>query len=185
MEYKEVTGTVSVPKGTGIEGFLHTVRSILTKRRVQEIKIDAKGSVHFRRVVADNEEVESADTNFGIDFDFLQPYNIIRNTQMRELSLSAALPAPVVLGLMFDKVAADQLKPTAFVTGADSSFWEWYRVTSGAALSTRSELFGIQVLTDRSIPDSALLLCAGYARESAFHDIVVSYKFEIPMRGKP
>lgn len=184
-EYKEVTGTIRVPENTGLEGFMHTIQSILKRPRVQELKVDARGQVKYRRFLLEGESDGGPNNNFGVDFDSLQPYYVVRNSRVQEFMPPPHLSAAVVVGLMFDKVAKDQLNPLAFVTGKGTALWEWYRFTTGHAPESHDTFFGLPLLTDRHIPDTALLLCAGFGKDAAFIDTRTSYKVEIPVYEPP
>lgn len=183
-DYKEVTGTINVPKNTGIEGFLHTIRQLLSKPRVQSINIDARGKVTFKRFVNEDDEPENQN-NFGVDLESVYPSNIVRNAHVVELIPPSILPASVIVGLLFDKVSQDKLRPIAFVVGADTCLWSWYQFTTGHEIQDKEHFFGLPVLPDRQIPDTALLLCAGYGRDAAFIDTQVAYKTEIPTYVPP
>lgn len=184
-DYKEVTQAIQVPENTGLEGFMRTLRTILKLPRVQEVRIDSRGQVSFRRFVADSEEEEAKANNFGVDFDTLQPYYIVRNSKVQEFIPPPNLSAAVVLGLMFDKVAKDRLTPLSFVTGKTSALWDWYRYTTGHQLEDRETLFGLPLRTDRHLPDTVLLLCAGFGRDASFIDTQASYKVEMPVYELP
>lgn len=179
-EGKEVTGTISVPRNTGIEGFLETIRQLLRRPRVQEIRIDARGQVSFRRWAIEGEDFEANGNNFGVDLSHLKPYHIVRNAQAKEFMPDERLSAAVVVGMMFDKAAQENLSPLAFVTGAGTTLWEWYRFTTGYKQEPSDTFFGLPLLRDRQIPDTVLLLCAGHGRNASFIDTQVSYKVEMP-----
>jgi hypothetical protein len=183
-DYKEITGTIAVPPNTGRAGFLRAIDAVLKKSRVQNVEIDARGRVKFRRFVLNGEE-DDKQNNFGVDFEDLQPFYVVRNARVQELILPADLPAPVVLGIMFEKVAHDQLAPLAVVVGAQTTLWDWYRFTTGHTLQERETIFGFPIYNDRHIPDTALLLCAGYGKDAAFVDTQVSYKVEMPTFQQP
>ncbi len=179
-DFKEVTGTIVVPKNTGIEGFMSTIRQLLTRPRLQSILVDSRGKVTFKRFVLEGEEVDGSNNNYGVDLESVRPSHVVRNTEMLELTPPSGLVAPVVIGLLFDKVAQDKLRPLAFVVGAGTMLWQWHQFTTGHDVRDRGFFFGQPVLEDRLIPDTALLLCAGYGRDAAFIDTRVSYKVEIP-----
>jgi hypothetical protein len=181
-DYREVTGSIQVPANTGIEGFLHTLRTLLRKPRLQRVVIDSRGKVSFTRYALPDEEEEP--DNFGVDFESLQPYYVIRNAQVHEVLLPTE-PAPVSIARLFDRVASEALRPLAFALGADSQLWSWYTLSTGHTPSTRSSFFGLPVFTDRNIDDSAIFLCAGYGRDAAFIDTQVSYKISIPQDAFP
>jgi len=180
-DYKEVTNNIDVPSNTGIDGFLRTLKQVLRKPRVQRVVISAKGKVSYTRYVRDGEPEDPV----GIDFDDLQPYHVVRNAELREFMPPPNLPAPVVMGLMFEQVAQDRLHPIAFATGATSGVWDWYQYTTGHAVVARTQLFGLPLLVDRQIPDTVLLLCAGFGRDAAFVDTQTSYKVEMPQYALP
>lgn len=181
VEYREVTGTINVPKNTGIEGFLSTIRQLLIRPRLQSIHIDSRGTVTFKRFVLDGEDIGGPNNNYGVDLESVQPHHVVRNAEaLLEAPLPQGAPAPVVVGMMFDKVAQDKLRPLAFVVGAGTLLWQWHTFTTGHSVIDHSFYFGLPVLTDRQIPDAALLLCAGYGRDAAFIDTRMIYKAEIP-----
>lgn len=180
MNFREVTGTVKVPANTGIEGFLHTIKEILKKPRVQSINIDGRGSVSFRFFVSEGDDIENT-KNFGVDFAALEPYAIIRNADIQEVFLPPDVAASTAVSVMFEKATGDRLRPLAFATGAKSILWDWYRFTTGHELHQTEYFFGLPVLTDRQIPDTVLLLCAGFGKDAAFIDTQASYKIEMPL----
>ena len=180
-EFKEVEDTIEVPPNTGEAGFIHTIRTYLRMPRVQEINIDARGRVRVRRYAKQND----VDRNAGIDFGELQPHGIVRNTHVEEISFYEGANAAVVLGGMLDLVAVAQLKPLAFMTGADSALWEWYRLSTGVALKNRESLHGLPLYADRALPDTALILAAGYGRDAALVDTRSAFKIEMPTYSYP
>ncbi len=180
-EYKEVTDTIEVPKNTGIEGFLHTLRILLLKPKVQEIRIDGRGRVTCRRYALENDSLQ----NSGVDFKDLLPSAIVRNTSINEIAVSSGANAAVVLGSLLDIVSTAQLKPLAFISGADTSLWEWFRTTTGVNLQDRTSLLGFPVHLDRAIPDAALILTAGYGRDASLMDARSSFKIEMPTYTYP
>jgi len=182
VEYTETTDVIDVPRNTGMDGFLQVVRSYLTKPRVQEIIINSSGRVKVRRYVRpdDNEH------NSGVDFGDLQPSFIVRNAPIEEIALLEGAGAAVILGSVLDQVAVAQLRPLAFIVGTNSLLWEWYRQTSGVVLRSHEMLHGLPLYTDREIPDSVLILAAGYGRDAALLDTKKSYKMELQVaRYKP
>jgi hypothetical protein len=175
-EYSEVSNTIGVPANTGVEGFIRTLRLILKKPRVQQVTIDARGQVSYRRYVREGEDEKL----FTVSFEDLQPYYIVRNAEVRELTIEDCFSAPIIIGMMFDKVVQDRLYPVSFVVGAESHVWSWYERTAGWPITNQEYLFGLPVLSDRHIPDSVLLLCAGFGADSSFVDTRASYKIDIP-----
>ena len=181
MALKEVRGEIKVPQNTGIEGFIHTLRVLLKKPRIQRVEIDANGIVTFSRFkLVDEDTGEEEGPNFGTDFTALQPYNIVRNSRVLELEIPDDMSAAVATGYMFDQASYEQLTPTAFVLGKASTLWDWYLSTTGHVVRDRKNFFGLPVRTDRSIPDSTLLLCAALGQDSSFIDTRTTYKITIP-----
>lgn len=182
-EFQEVVDEINVPPNTGEAGFIHTIRTYLRMPRVQEINIDSRGTVRVRRFAKQND----SDRNVGVDVEFtqLQPHGVVRNTHVEEVSFYEGANAAVVLGGLLDLVAVSQLRPLAFMTGADSALWEWYRVSTGVPLKNRENLHGFPVLTDRALPDTALILAAGYGRDAALVDTRTAFKIEMPTYSYP
>ena len=175
-DYEEVTDVVEVPKNTGIDGFLQVIRTYLRVPRVQDINIDARGRVTVRRWAKPND----SERNVGVDFEALSPSGVARNAHVEEVSMYDGANAAVVLGGLLDRCANDQLKPLAFLTGANPALWDWYKTTTGVRLRNRSALHGLPLYTDRELPDTALLLAAGYGRDAALIDARTVYKLEMP-----
>ena len=79
MRYKEITKSINVPSNTGTDGFLRTVAEIIKMPRVQTITIEASGKVSYTRYTEEGEE------ELNVDFTDLNPYYIIRNSDLEEM----------------------------------------------------------------------------------------------------
>lgn len=158
--YEERTSSISVPKNTGIDGFLKTLRSVLDLTRVQTIKIDSSGKVTYTRIVREGE----GSSPLEVDFADLQPWGIIRNGEIEEFIEHGRHPAPVTIARMFDMLTRESLIPIALVTGSNSIFWAWHEETSGVRLVKQNMAYGIPIYPDREVPDHALILCAAYTK---------------------
>lgn len=181
-DLREISGKIHVPANTGIEGFIQTLRQLLKRPLIQEVKIDSRGAVTFRQYVREGEEQDQrGGNNFGVDLTALEPYHIIRNAPLVEWSPPGDLPAPVAVGMLFDTVAGERLAPLAFASGAETQIWRWYQATTGCSMSHTQTFFGFPLLLDRQIPDTALVLCCGISRNSAFLETRMSYKMELPV----
>ena len=172
-----VEETIEVPKNTGIEGFLHTVRELLKLPRVQSIVINAKGVVEYARYV-----VEGETNGHAIEFDSVEPYSILRNGSVEELSASS-LNAAVTITSLLDIAAKDGWHPVAFVTGAASVLWTWYMTTTGFEIFSRDSLCGFPLYLDRHAPDTALILCVSRTKTASLVDAHRSYKVEMSVVG--
>lgn len=160
--YQERSSSISVPKNTGIEGFLRTLKGILTLPRVQSVNIDATGKINYTRYVREGE----TDNPIGVDYTGLDPWSIIRNGELEELTRHTEAPAPYVIAVMFNRIAREGLVPVAFATGADSDFWRWHERTADIELSRTSSAYGLPIFTDRQMPDHSLVLCAAFVKGS-------------------
>ena len=173
MQYVEEKKTVVVPKNVGPDGFVLALKNIIKIPRVQRVEILANGTVeytYFKREGAPG-------ASLSIDFETLAPSAVVRNTQMRELELVEQDTAPVVVCRMFRAVRVEGLVPISFVTGADSAFWKWHDKAGMSGLDDAPDsAYGLPLLQDRYIPDDVLVLCAGYDRNSALVDTVMSFK---------
>lgn len=175
MEWEERTNRIEVPENTGIEGFLYAIRELLRRPRIQEIKIDSKGSIAYRQYVQKDKPLN----NVGIEFGDISPYGVIRNADVVELTVQPGQSAAVVAAAVLDIATTEQLYPIAFVTGADTVFWEWYAATAGVPFRSTNYLFGWPLYTDRLLPDTALILCTGYGKDAALVDTQRAYKIEM------
>jgi hypothetical protein len=158
--YEERQGSISVPGNTGVDGFLKTLRSILSLPKVQSISIDATGTVRYMRYVREGEP----DGPLNLDYADMQPWNIIRGGDLQEVSAPDNTPAPVIIAGLFDIVAGEGLIPIAFATGAGSNFWRWHELTAGMKMVRKGAAYGLPIYTDRQMPDYSLVLCAAYVR---------------------
>jgi len=181
VEFREVTSSISVPKNAGLDGFLHTIKEILKRPRVQAVAIDSKGVVTYKRLLKEGEEQQ----DIQVSFDALSPAYILRNLDgFEEVPLPIGLNGAIAIGVLFERVSQDQLYPIAFVGGASTLFWDWYSLSTGLKMRPRPEVYGLPFLTDRGIPDSALILCASYLKEASLVDVERAYKVEMerPMK---
>jgi hypothetical protein len=170
-EYEEVEGSIEVPKNVGVTGFLKSIEAILKQSRVQSVSVDARGKVTYRRFVRGGEQAEP----LSVDFETLQPHSIIRNSEVLEIP-SEQENAAVVVGRLFHRMSVDQLNPVAFVGGANTHLWQWYKGWTGIECVTHDEFFGVPFFTDRLIEDHVLILCAAYSKAAALIDTKKSYK---------
>lgn len=174
MELREVTSSVDIPKNTGIEGFLITLRELLKKPRVQEIRIDARGKISYRRMVQDGE-----DNALNVDLETVTPSGVMARAVVEELALPPHLPAAVALGKLFDRFAIDRVAPLAFVSGPGTIFWEWYKITTKSAIHSRDHIFGLPLITDKRVPDTALLLMGTTLSSDSIIDTTNVLKLEM------
>lgn len=179
-EYKEQRETVDVPRGTGVEGFLRAIGEILKLPRVQEVKVDARGKVSYIRFLREGENSKPV----AVDFETLMPYAILRNSSVQELDAHST-DASKVVSAIFDVVSRDHLYPVAFVGGANTVFFEWYKSTTGVELYSTEEVYGLPFYRDRMVEDYMLFLAAAYGRHSALVDVQKSYKILMPSREPP
>ena len=70
--YQQHDEEIDVPKGTGLEGFLATVRAVLKLPRVQDIRIDSRGKISYSFFLREGEEKQL----LGVNFDDLMPYAV-------------------------------------------------------------------------------------------------------------
>lgn len=178
MSWQEKKGTIQVPKGSGIEGFISSLRTILQLGRVQRVQIDVTGKVEVTRFVREGEEVLPE----APSFDDVLPYAIIRNSIIEEIEIPLDAPAPHALTLLFKRVADQKLTPLGLVSGFGSTFWEWHKKSCGIELLKQNEVYGLPFLFDNAIPDYTLFLCAGFTRTTPFTETHSSFKITMPER---
>lgn len=172
--FREVTQTIEVPRGTGVEGFMRTIQEALKTPYMQNLSVDARGRVQLRYLTQDieNDDVE-------VDFTDLMPYAIIRNREIQEVSSAAS--AALTVCQLFRNAATDHLYPLAFVSGTGSTFWAWYLACHAVEFARKDELYGVPYFEDASIPETSLCLCAG-ARGAPLAETVKTYKVTTPLR---
>lgn len=171
---KETTAQVQVPRGTGIEGFLATMRKILRLPRVQWLQVDTRGTVRYSRVVREDEEAVPLE----VDFDSLLPSTIIRGSEVQELEESSS--ASVAVCHMLDAATKETLFPIAFVTNPQTTLWAWFQ-SAGLLLSHQhGHLCGFPVHYDDAIPEYVLILCTGYHSAAGLPDTRKCFKVVMP-----
>ncbi len=172
MELKERLSKITIPKGSGTEGFVRSLRGILQLPRVQRIVIE-RGQVEFMRLA----HAEEPDKPLNIDFETLRPAYIIKNTDLVELDYIQE--APKALALLFRRASLDRLYPTVFVGGTRSYIWKWFQ-SSGLELPVTDELYGLPFVTDEEFTDDMLFMCAAPVRGSTIVDTQRAYKILMP-----
>lgn len=181
--YKEVEATVEVPAAAGVEGFLLAIRKILKLGRVQRLRVEVDGKVHYTRIVRNDEP----DTRMDVDFDTVLPSALVRNAQVVEVPSSGQTAAAGLLHL-FAEAAIDGVTPIAFISGAGTSFYSWYLQTMGGRAYPRGPnalLCGLPFVLDRHIPDDTLLLATAYRREAPLLEMKTVYKLAMPTTPTP
>jgi hypothetical protein len=177
-EYTEIEKVVEVPRGTGIDGYVEMVRSILRKGKVQEVLLRTNGRVSYRRFVRTDEPEDE----LKVDLSTLMPWHIIRNGDIQELPTpTIETNAAVVISQLFGAVRVDGFKPVAFVTSGESLFWKWHNESTGVVFG-KDEAYGLPFFPDPEIPQDVLILCAAFSRDARLVDVRKSYKVTIPRR---
>lgn len=180
-ELKEKTDTIEIPKGAGVDGLLHALKEVLTKRlRVQKVEIGAGGLLTYKHFVKEEDPA-----HLEIDFSELLPYGVIRNSTVYELP-DPHPNAALAITQLFHLAANEQLFPVVFVTGVQTALWSWFERTTGLALprargSAQEQLYGIPLLQDRQIEDQVLVLCAAYGHTTSLLDTRCAYKIALPL----
>ena len=173
-EFVEVTKTIEVPKGAGIEGFIRILRQVLKLPRVTDVHISANGTVKAKHWVQE----EAIDVPLNIDFVDLCPYTVIRNHSVVDMGYADDTNALHHMFRMCNKAREEQLHCVAFVTGAMSKLEQWIAQTCGEP--SYDYIMGLPVYRDRFIDDDALILCLAYAEDSEMKDVIKSYRITIP-----
>lgn len=181
-DYKLHTETIEVPKGAGRQGFLRVIDQILQLGRVQSVNLDVRGGITYTRYILVEDDLP--DIGPKISFESLMPWACVRNGEVAEISVSLSYPAKAITR-MFEKVSAERLYPIAFVTGANTTLWEWLRSEEGMDFGNREEFFGLPVLADRHVDDYVLLLASAFGRGANITEVQKSFKIVMPQRDTP
>jgi hypothetical protein len=176
MDYTEHNEKIEVPKQSGVEGFLHALKAILTLPNVKKIEITSNGEVAYRYFLPK----EAATTPLKVNFESLEPYAVVRNAGLVTELAFPDYNAAVAIAQLFSMAAQDHLHPLALVGGTNSDLWAWYEETTSIKLFNKESLFGLPYLGDRKFEDGVLILCAGFARDGSLIDTHKSYKLCIP-----
>jgi hypothetical protein len=172
---QERTKTIEVPPNTGVEGFIHVVRQVVQQPRVQKLMVDKVGRVSYTQLVS----ADAEEDNLNVSFEHLQPYYIVRNSRVQELSFPADTRPMAAVATMLDVLCSKGYAPIAFVASPSTTLWSWLYFGDDLEVSSRDTFLGYPLYTDKQIPDSALVLCAGVEGASALIDTKVSLKIEM------
>ena len=176
MTLRLVEGSVTVPKNTGVEGFLRTLGDLLERPRLKQIVIDAKGCVTYTQLVPE-EAVDPDEEPFAFRHKDLTPSEIIKRVRLKEY---AAPPhaACAVLDLL-GQASRRGLYPKAFVVGTDSRLFDWFEESTGLPLDVSGTLSGLPLLEDSAVPDRALVLLAVTDPNERVHESTFGFKIEL------
>lgn len=180
-DYKLHTETVEVPKGSGRRGFLHVIDQILQLGRVQSVNLDVRGGITYTRYILDTEV--TPDIGPKISFESLMPWACVRNGQILEIPVSLSYPTKAI-AKMFQRVSNERLFPIAFVTGANTTLWDWLRTEEGMEVENRDEFYGLPVMADRHIDDYVLLLASAFGRSANITEVQKTFKIVMPQRAE-
>ena len=175
QEYEEKQKVIEIPPNTGVEGYLHVVREAFKLPKIFRIILDIGKVTVVRRA----KKGETEEPNLNAQFDHLEPYNVIRNAAVKELSYPETLNASAAIAALLDAAVANGYTPIAFVTGAQTILWSWLYFRDDLEVHNRESLFGYPLHADRRIPDTALVLCAGVDKTEALIDTRLSIKIEM------
>jgi hypothetical protein len=179
MDYEERNDKVDVPRSTGLEGFLHAIKTILTLPNIQKIEISGKGEISYRYFTPKDQGAAP----LKMSFETLEPYMIIRNSKVIEFP-RPSLNAAVAICQLFAMAAADHLHPLGFVGSPNSALWSWYEQSTAIRLADQESLLGLPFWSERMLEDPTLILCAGFERDGSLIDTQRSYKLCIPQIPK-
>lgn len=171
-DFERVEETISVPKETGVEGFIVAMREVLKKPRVQEVKIDARGKMSVTRFV----RVGEPRSTISVEFESVTPYAAVRSGHVIELLRQESDEPLTVLAKMLERCAADQMYPVAFIIGAKSSFFEWVKFPF-----RHGTVLGLRVFEDRHVGDDVLILASSYGPDGDLVDVQNCYKIALPL----
>lgn len=172
-DYTEVHRTIDVPPGSGVDGVLRTIETILKQTRVQEIHI-RRGKVEYKRYIRDDQPEDE----LKVDLSTLMPMAVVRNTLIEEIT-PLNDNAAVIISQLFAAATKDGYNAIGFACSPNSTFWAWHGRTTGVVLN-QGEAYGIPIFLDGDFPEEVLVLCAAFSREARLVDTQKAYKVTIP-----
>jgi len=170
---------ISVPAGTGVGGFLASIRRVLELPGLQEIHVNRRGVVSYSRYAQDDEKFEGEDF-FKPSLDGLLPSHLIRHIPLTELDVEDKT-ASTSLGFMLFHVAIAGLIPNFFAISPNSTIWDWHKTSTGMDVGLfREVLYGVPVLIDQDIPNESIVLFAGEVATKVLVESTRAYKITAP-----
>ena len=180
-DFERFEETIDVPREAGVEGFLRALREVLTKPRVQEVKIDARGKMHVVRFVRPNEPRDP----LNVDFSSVTPAAAVRSGFVIEVPVAAGEEPLRAVCSLFHACELESMYPICFITGADSRLPTWLGIDMfdflNAPIGSDLKMCGLRLLKDRNIPDDALILATAYGPNADLIDVRNCYKLTIPL----
>ena len=176
MTLRQVEGTVTVPKNTGVEGFLRTLGDLLKRPRLKQIVIDAKGCVTYTQLVSEG-EADPEEEPYAFRHKDLTPSEIIKRVRLKEYT--ASKHAACALIDLLGQASRRGLYPKAFVVGTDSRLRGWFEESTGNPQDFSEMLSGLPLLEDGGVPDQALVLLAVTDPNDPVHESTFGFKIEI------
>lgn len=165
--------TVDVPPGTGIDGVLEVLRTILRKGLVQRIVVDI-GKVTYYQARSAKDAAEKV----AVDLSRYKPYKVVR---MAEIIACVSGPPNGLLLRGFTALERQQgAVPVGFLAHSPEVITEW-TLRCGTRTSAPSTLCGYPVFFDTDIPDHVVLLCAANstATDEGVHDTKYVVKLDV------
>lgn len=166
-EPSEVEERVEVPRNTGVPGFLRTLEGILKLPRVQNVVIDARGGITYKRVRYPDERA-----SLQVNYELLQPSAIIRHADVVELPMEGEALEQVHAA--FEQAALERAETVAWILGDGGSLVlkRWC-----PALSVCNDrLLGLPVFVDSGVSGNALILALAHTPRAYLVDCHRFYK---------
>jgi len=172
--------TITVPRGMGIDGMVALFKHIVALPRVQYIHVDGQGRISYSRFVREDEQEDSYD--LSDEFKNLMPSAILQFIDLREIA-DDDNAARAVARLIY-AVTSDGLVPIAFALHPKTLFWKWHTASVGLDVSNKPDnIYGVPTRFDEMIPDTSLVLLAGYKQDTPLADARRALKIVIPITG--
>lgn len=172
--------TVVVPRGMGIDGMVALFKHIVSLSRVQYIHVDGQGRITYARFVREDEKEDEYE--LSEEFKGMLPSAILQYVDLREIDEDSN--AGRAIGRLIYGVTSDGLVPLAFALHPKSLFWKWHVASVGFDISSKSEsIYGVPTRFDEMIPDTSLVIMAGYKHDAPLSDTRRALKIVIPVTG--
>lgn len=169
--------TITVPRGMGIDGMVALFKHIVTLSRVQSVHVDAQGRITYVRIVREDEKDDEYE--LSDEFKAILPSFILQHVDLREIPEDTN--AGRAVGRLIYGVTSDGLVPLAFVLHPASRFWKWHLDSVGLDISNKNDsIYGVPTRFDELIPDTSLVLMAGYKHDTPLADTRRALKIVIP-----
>ncbi len=157
--YSKQKVTIAVPRASGVQGFLHAMKEVLSRHNVDSVVVNSSGQVDVVIWVKNRDENhEFGPMQTAIGFESLMPAELLSRITLQEVATEADVLPELLMTRLFQEVDVEGLFPALLVVQNLDTFGKWYRAVTRQPF--RGNVFGCHVAEDQNIADDIAILFA-------------------------